>query len=727
MNASRMFIRCCGCLALWSATLCMAAPNPDINIASVPMCGKSASGARNSSTAVSGSIFSGIVASSSILPDGVMFQYGFDPATWSGSLARIKVSKSDYAATVAAGSSVQWDAGTVLTGKDGYHGALPNPLPEARRIFSGRRNADKSFSMVEFRWNELSDSQRVLLNLSPDTRKKDGLGELRVAYLRGDRGMEADKPGGLFRTRYGVLGDVVNSNPAFVAGPSTRIQGEGYRDFQQHNNDRTKAVYVGGNDGMLHAFDAEDGKELFAYIPDALISALPALTSPAYQHRPYVDGGIGISDAMAGDKWRTVLVAGMGGGAQGVFALDVTQPSSFANNLGALFEFTDADDPDMGNLMGTPLIAKFRMRAKGPESEYKYFAVVPSGLNNYRDDGRGLFNKDGAGALFLLSLDKPPSEPWKLGVNYYKFRTPSVDASLANGLATPALAVDASGAVRYAYAGDLQGNVWRFDFTGGVPWKNALASAAPIFTALDEKGVRQPIVMQPRVIFAPGGGYVVLFGTGKYVEDADSTPSTFRSQSAYGILDTTETTYRVTGRSDLARRTLTMTSAGVTSISGGQFEYGAGGNEKKGWYLDFDNSARTGERAITNPSIVDGLLYINTMVPSGSFCPFNSGHSYVLNALTGLATDVIPAGQMVSSQMVTPVLVSTQVGNRNPVGRRAIRKTYSILNPVSNGGNVTSAQSGNINKVFETSLYAGRLGWREIPNWQELKSAAEKK
>jgi type IV pilus assembly protein PilY1 len=654
-----------------------------------------------------------------------MFQSGFDPATWSGSLAMTKVSKSDYAA--AAGGNVQWDAGTVLTGTDGYDRVPPKPLPESRRIFTGRRNADKSFSMVEFQWSKLNDSQRDFLNISPDTKKTDGLGELRVAYLRGDRRMEASKPGGLFRKRNNVLGDIVNSNSVFVAGPSARVQGGGYQDFQRYNNDRTKAVYVGANDGMLHAFDAEDGSELFAYIPDALFSSLPALTSPAYPHRPYIDGGIDISDAMAGGKWRTVLAAGMGGGAQGVFVLDVTQPSSFGSGLGALFEFTDADDPDMGNLMGTPLVAKFRMRGKGPEAEYKYFVVVPSGLNNYRDDGKGLFNKDGAGALFLLSLDKPPSEPWKLGVNYYKFRTPSIDASLANGLATPALAVDASGAVRYAYAGDLQGNIWRFDFTGGVPWKNALASAAPIFTARDEKGARQPIVMQPRVVFAPGGGYVVLFGTGRYVEEADATPGTFRSQSIYGILDTTETTYRVTGRSDLTRRTLTTTSAGVTSISGGQFEYGAGGNEKKGWYLDFDNSARTGERAITNPSIVDGLLYFNTMVPNGSFCPFNSGRGYVLNALTGLTTDGASAGLMVSSQMAMPVLVSTQVGNRNPVGRRAIRKTYSILDPISNGENVTMAQSGNRNKVFETSLSAGRLGWREIPNWQELKNAIGKK
>lgn len=727
MNAVPIFFRCCGCLALWSATLCVAGPNPDIKIAPVPMCGKGEVGAHSASARLSANIFSSLMAPSGTIKDEVIFQSGFDPASWAGSLAKLKISESRGTAAIATGRTVQWDAGAVLSGLDGYHGVQPNPLPEARRIFTGRRNPDKSFSMVEFRWGQLNDAQRVFLNLSPDTRKNDGLGELRVAYLRGDRRMETGERGGIFRIRNSVLGDIVNSNPVFVAGPSTRVLGDGYRDFQQNSNGRTKAVYVGANDGMLHAFDAQDGKELFAYIPDALFTALPDLTSPAYQHRPYVDGGIGISDAMVRGKWRTVLAAGMGGGAQGIFALDVTQPSSFASGLGTLFEFTDADDPDMGNLMGTPLVAKFRTRGKGPEAEYKYFVVVPSGLNNYRDDGKGLFNKDGAGALFLLSLDKPPSEPWKLGVNYYKFRTPSLDASLANGLATPALAVDASGAVRYAYAGDLQGNVWRFDFTGGAPWKNALAPEAPLFIAKDEKGIRQPIVMQPRVIFAPSGGYVVLFGTGRYVEEVDATPSTFRIQSVYGILDTTETAYRVAGRSDLARRTLTTTSAGVTSISGGQFEYGAGGNEKKGWYLDFDDSARTGERAITNPSIVDGLLYFNTLIPSGSFCPFDSGRSYMVNALTGLAADGAPAGLVVSSPMAMPVLISTQVENRTPVGRRAIRKIYSILDPNSNSKKITPGQSGSRNNVVEINLSAGRLGWREISNWQELKNATEKK
>jgi type IV pilus assembly protein PilY1 len=713
--------------ALWLELLpvswVFAASNPEVRIAAAPSCNPFG-------------VFGGMVPALAGLAMShektMMFQAGFDMSTSAGSLRKISFSNAGGLAAHASYMN-EWDAGLILTGAKGVNGQpdmAPNPLPEARRIYTGRAGVDKSFSTIEFTWDQLSDSQKNALNISPSTKKGDGLGAKRVSYLRGDRTLELGKPGGMFRERFRVLGDIVNSKPVYYGEPSRRVQGDGYQGFYEQYRNRTRAVYVGANDGMLHAFNAEDGRELFAYIPNALIPDLPVLTSPSYQHRPYVDGGIDVSEAMAGGKWMTVLAAGMGGGAQGVFALDVTQPSSFGSGAGALFEFTDADDPDMGNLMGVPLIAKFRTQSKGGTIEYRYFVVVSAGLNNYRDDGKGRFNKDGAGALFLLSLDKSPSEQWKLGTNYFKFRIPSKDPALPNGLAAPALVIGATGAVRYAYAGDLQGNLWRFDFTGDLPWKGALASDTPLFVAKDEKGNRQPITMQAKVVFAPGGGYVVLFGTGKYLEESDGAPIGFRSQSFYGILDTTESKYRVAGRSELVPRIFAASGKDLLDVTGPGFEYGSGDKDKKGWYVDFPESVRTGERAVTDLQLADGMLHFHTLIPGSSFCPLAGGRSYALNVLTGLTVSngsVWHAGMPWATRppMLLPTLI--QVGDRNPIGRRAVRKTYSIVDPLAGSDKANDVSGGVRNDAMEVVLPAGRLSWREIVNWQELKHASNKK
>src|SRR5471032_839590 len=188
---------------------------------------------------------------------------------------------------------------------------------------------------------------------------------------------------------------------------SAAVQGVGYATFYARSKLRRAAVYLGANDGMLHAFDVVDGSELFAYVPDALIATLNDLTSPAYVHQAYVDGLASAAEAQVNGVWKTVLVSGMGGGAQGVFALDVSDPQQFAAGSGALWEFTDRDDPDMGNVVGLPQIAQFRAGASG----MRYFAVVASGLDNDADDGEIAHagrTRAGNGALFLLALDKAP-------------------------------------------------------------------------------------------------------------------------------------------------------------------------------------------------------------------------------------------------------------------------------------------------------------------------------
>jgi type IV pilus assembly protein PilY1 len=694
-----------------------AAAMKEIDIAA--MCGAFSEVAN-----AAGSLGNVAVSGTTITSDGVhVYQPGFNSFRWSGSMKRFRLVLDDTGIARIAGTA-DWDAGELLTGTGTSEA---NPSPDARRIYTSKIKADHALATIDFKWDDLSREQQHQLDASPIDGKRDGFGSRRLAYLRGARTLEKGHPGGVFRIRDRVLGDIVNSSPVYVGAPSLSVRGSGYDVFYSEYKNRTRAVYVGANDGMLHAFDASDGHELFAYVPNALISRLNSLTSPEYVHRPFVDGGLTVVEAKMNGRWRTVLASSMGGGARGVFALDVTNPADFTGGLGALWEFTDTDDADMGNLMGAPVIAKFQTGQSNGVPQYRYFAVVSSGLNNTTSDGHGRLDAGASGVLFLLALDKPATEHWHEGHNYYKFKVPVTDVASANGLSMPALAIGGDGAVRYVYAGDLQGNLWRFDFTGTAPWAHAIgASPEPLFIASDANNVRQPITLQPKVVFAPGGGYVVLFGTGRFLESADAAPGNFRQQSFYAILDRDGN--RVAGRDRLAARTAAKSGSGdIVDISGPAFDYGTSGKARQGWYLDFLDAERTGERSVTAPLIAYGRLFFNTLIPDAATCATGHGRSYALDALTGLPVGGMVSGALPAIGMLGPPKLFEMVdaGDRHVTRSRTVARKYSIFNFGAGGINGTAAPMSD--GAGSVNLSSGRFSWREIVNWQELRRTAGKK
>jgi type IV pilus assembly protein PilY1 len=662
----------------------------------------------------SGTVSGVSVSTTRISSDGAyVFQPGFDSSNWCGSLKkrRLTVDKDDQ---VRIAESATWDAGQILTGKGE---TASNPKPSARKIYTTSIEDGKFVSPIEFTWKDdpvgkeaLAKTQQALFNISPVDGASDGRGKDRVEYLRGERSLELGRTGGIFRARGSVLGDIVNSNPLYVGAPSSAVQGDGYQKFRDDNKNRPRAVYVGANDGMLHAFSAEEGTELFAYIPNSLLPSLNQLTRPDYVHRAYVDGMLTVGEAKLPKGWKTVLASGMGGGAQGVFALDVTDPSKFGNGSGAIFEFTDADDKDMGNVVSPPLIAKFRVQInEDTPPQTRYFVVVASGVNSYKEDAAKRTNEKTGGALFLLSLDVAPGEKWVENSNYYKLTTSNTDLAAQAGLSAPALVVGADGIVRFAYAGDLQGNLWRFDFTKTKSWKTNPTKAALLFAAVDKAGTPQPITTQPKAVFAPGGGYVVLFGTGKFLEKDDTVPGYFQAQSFYAIHDTTDGDYKVNGRKELVERTLKSVDNGASlQISGDAFSY----DYSRGWFFDFLNSGNTGERSVSNGLVANGQLFFNTLIPG--FCGPGAGRTYVLNTLTGLAANGTRTGFLSTVGMLSsPVVfdISAEVSDRNSVGRRTVRKKSSIFNFGTDG----AASVGSSDSIVP----AGRFSWREIVNWLE--------
>ncbi|HEV7813646.1 MAG TPA: PilC/PilY family type IV pilus protein [Janthinobacterium sp.] len=697
-----------------------------------------------------------VMAMQTARDDAYVFQAEFDQGDWSGRLSRLALGV-DANGDMQIGA-VLWEAGQILSGDSGNAGKEParaaRPAPAQRQIYTAGKVAGIGSATIAFAWNALSEQQRDLLDRPPPSAGansvRDGLGEQRLNYVRGDRSLEIGQPGGLFRRRGGVLGDAVNAPPLYVGAPSAAAQGKGYDAFYASHQMRRRMVYLGANDGMLHAFDAANGEELFAYIPDALIGTLNELGDISYAHRPYVDGAAGAGVALVQGEWKSVLVSGLGGGAQGVFALDVSDPEHFQAG-GALWEFTDRDDAGIGNVMAAPLVARFKTGLKGAVPEYRYFAVVASGLNNYVDDGKGRFNGAGSGALFLLALDKPASAAWTLGVNYYKLVTPIAEADAANGLGPPALVIGGDGAVRYAYAGDLQGNLWRFDFSAGAPWSNSVGPGAgkqPLFVARDGSGRRQPITQQPAVVFAPGGGYLVMFGTGKFIEKADALPENFQPQSFYAVRDTAGDAPAVLGgRAALAPRSLDAGAANDPSagagekdgltVRGGDIAY-SGASAKAGWYVDFADVKPGGERSVSGAVLAAGKVFFNTLLPGSEACGAAKTRTYGLDALTGLAFDSegkarsgMVSGWLSEETMRGPPVVlemSAVAGQREATGRATVTKRYVVLNPVQAAGAaaVKPGPAAAPGAKSAVSVPARRISWREVANWRELHDAAIK-
>ena len=608
-----------------------------------------------------------VTASGAGSGDEFVLVTSYDRNTWSGDMARYDLVDGRIASIPA------WRA------------AARMPAAAERSIFTTVARRDGATATVPFDHAAFRDMDKGL-----------------VSYLRGERSDE----GRSRRVRGSAIGDIVRSTPLVVGAPA-HIPDEGYAEFRLRHAGRRPLAYVGANDGMLHAFDAATGVERLAYIPRALLAALPELAHPGYIHRAWVDASPGAAEAHTGDTWRTVLASGYGMGAKGVFAIDITRPDSFASGAGELWQFSDEDDPKMGHVFSAPVIARLRISRRDSAPRYRYFVLLASGLNNYTASG----SPDGA--LFLLALDKPQRERWRINVNYYRLDAPAAERGEANALGPPSVVLAADGSVSYAYAGDLQGRLWRFDFTGTPPWRKA---ATALFSARDGSGRRQPISVAPRIVYAPGGGHLVLFGTGRLLEERDALAAQSGTQSLYAVHDTLAADGATVGsRSRLAARRLERDGDGFR-ISGEPVDYSA----HKGWYIDLADSDQTGERMTTSPFVSGGVLVATSSLSGAGI------RTYVLSALSGMAhvgADTEGPGHAITGRMsssaaaVPPLLLLTGSTSGGPDGTgrvRAVRR-YSFI-PARPGDAVPPPVS--------VALPAKRLSWREITNWQELHDAA---
>ncbi len=682
-----------------------------------------------------------------------VFQASFDTSDWSGDLeAKPIVVNSSHEVSIS--TTTNWTAAARLA-------ALTAPAT-SRNIIVGKVD-DSTATATAFTWTAIEAGLVTHLNGT------DGLGQDRLNYLRGDR----SKEGNPFRLRYKLLGDIVNSGVAYSGKPTDKINSASYIAFYNDQIEvpgtdghaaRTPAVFVGANDGMLHAFHATTGAELFAYIPSWLGSKLAALTSSSYitAHQSYADGTPVVAEAQVGsagtaDDWKTVLVSGTGGGGQGVFALDVTNPAAFSASK-VMWEFTNDDDPDMGYVVGEPKILKLRTSAYNASPlTYKWFAVVPGGVNSYSTaNASGQFGS-GNPTLFFLDLSKPVGTSWTPGTNYYKVSLP-IDSTFSQTHPTGlvnfgvSLSKDKADEVAQMYLGDLHGNLWKLDFSfvGSANWNMNKLTAFnkgtttsplpyPFYIAKDSASTPnvQPITMVPTIMTGPSKDTsYVFFGTGKYLETADK--GSTAQQTVYMLYDDNTITdgdsdpvgdSAISGRGRLRAKSAT-TSSGVITISSQGFVWGrtrtntdnttVGTTVRSGWYYDFTNS---GERQVYGATNMGSLVKFNSTIPGASSTGSGSclcsssggggGNEYQVD-IFGNGTGKPSVVGLLGAPLVFEIVDDTTTSHSDSTGRRNKTKTYASVQQGSKGLSDPTTTT--------VSYISGRLSWRQINNYQDLRN-----
>jgi type IV pilus assembly protein PilY1 len=493
-------------------------------------------------------------------------------------------------------------------------------------------------------------------SLTP-TQKDAAPGTNLLNYLRGQKDYEESSTtvaNQLYRTREAMLGDALESQPAYIQIPMFSYADAGYLDYEASGTvhdgfvtkqkNRSPTVYMGTNDGMMHAFNAtveitdsallggNSGTERWAYVPSMVIPNMFKLADKNYatKHTNYVNGSpitsdicvSGCSDS-ATAEWKTILVAGLNGGGRGYYALNITDPSSPE----LLWEFTPTTgigrvkDDDLGYSYGQPIITKM--------ADGTWVVLVTSGYNNGTSSATPVTpatnpvtfvpnSPAGTGKGFLYVLNAATGEMIKkIGTGVGSPTTPSGLAKIAGWNKE-----SASNKVSDVYGGDLLGNLWRFDINTGAVMKLA--------ELYDGSSALQPITTTP-TLGKIAGKQVVFVGTGKYLETSDLTDT--QKQTLYAIKDDNATTALINPRNSLKLQTLKPNPDGTDSRvpytnTTVNFE------TDRGWYVDFPD---TGERVnIDAKLIMGGYLLVATIVPENTDCsPGGYGWLNVFNYATG--------------------------------------------------------------------------------------------
>lgn len=687
---------------------------------------------------------------SKIVSESQVYLTFYNSLNWTGSVVAQNIVKTPDGKYHVDGK-VNWDASCGLTG--GVCERRENRLFTAqndRKFFTSSNGTGVSLT-----WGNLSSQQQSSLKGS----ENDTIGQQRLAYLKGDRSQEAVSVGvGQFRPRKSVLGDIINSSPVWVGYPATQNYlkgewkdarnpaaampertGQSYQDYATANARRLNVVYAGSNDGFLHGFAAgsysapkqfdntdNTGKEVFAYMPGSVLSRMHNPSKPAldffnerYAHNFHNDAAAGTGDVFYNGKWHTWIMSGLGAGGNTVYALDVTDPETFSEqNVVGEWSF-DANDPvwrNLGNTYGTPVFGRFH--------DGNWGAVFGNGWCSTTDAANGNCTASGGPAgIYVMSIDQASGRPSFRFISTGESGTPNDPNGIAH--VTP-VDLDGDRIYDYAYAGDLKGNVWRFDLTDtqGSSW--ATKQPQKIFTTQSGQPISTKIVVS-RAEKGNRGDVLLNFGTGlrKVGYTDEATTYATGTQSIYGLRDRQAAAFpngggttaaQINGRTRLQQHRVTDRSKGTLS------------NDKvnwtnyDGWYMDLetvnlglDDKGKPNiqyEQVIYNPYLDQGKYFIvNTFINGSSpilTCTETqvTGYTYPFETTTG---------SVVRGFFDKNTENTTKRSQYNAIGSPQLLRTVDgkiWLLSKDSGGNV------RLDEVFlpsELGTYKiRRLSWREI-------------
>ncbi|MCS0590963.1 pilus assembly protein [Massilia norwichensis] len=639
------------------------------------------------------------------LEDNDIFSATFTTVKWFGVLTDRKLDPVSGEVI----KSITWHSSNTL-------GTKVAATTDSRRI--KMLDVDRG-GLKEFDYANLNDTEKTWFdnkcgalaqcsNLSPADRLIVNDGSNIVGWLRGRQQYADDtrlrayslsntKDEGVTQVLPIVLGDIAASKPAYQRDPRKNYTAAGYAEFKVAKAGRTPAVFVAANDGMLHAFDAGNGNELWAYMPRITMKKLHLQASTTYStnHQFSTDGSPEISDVKIGTNWRSVLVAGLNAGGRGYYALDVTDPA----NPVALWELC-ADsticsgnnyDADLGLSFGNPQFGTWK-DASGAE---RWVVFLTSGYNNVPGGG---FGGDGKGYLYVVDV--------ATGRVLSKKSTNVGDTTTPSGLAKITAITDnplTDPLVTYVYAGDNQGKMWRFDYTAG---------GDPTVVQMGDAGTAQPVTSRPEVTMCQventdtagvrtvSAQKVVIFGTGRLLDLPDIADT--NTQSVYVLKDSNTGIPAASWRnpSSMVEKTLAHpANTQVYTISGAGVNLGT----QAGWFFDLDQNA--GERVNLDPKVAAGTLTVVSNIPSSSSSCKVGGSSnvYQLNVCT--------AAPVNSQQGIGAIAGSTLSANSAAVGFIIVRLPSGALKMVTttaDGNTITSSVAR------ATDVEAHRAGWRRV-------------
>ena len=505
----------------------------------------------------------------------------YNPNDWTGRVTAFGL--IDTNGVVSIQGLATWDSECVLTGVPSgqtclYTGATGPATAEPISGSPGSGRQMMTWSSLDtavvagatgipFQYTNMSSAEQTAIGGSAS-------GTTRVAYLRGDRSNEINSAGaGLYRARDGVLADIIDASPTWVGPPASPYavtwadrydatgdtiienSGQSYQTFLTTNQSRLNVIYAGANDGFLHGFRTgsedingnvinttgtpNDGAEVIAYMPGAVLNTIHSSTpnidysNPQYSHAFYVDATPGTGDVYYSGTWHTILVGGLGPGGAGLYALDITNPSTFNETSAANTVLGDWSSStiscvgnsscgsSLGNTYGTPQIRRFHNGTWG--------AVF----------GNGYGSSSGDAGIYVMTI----SGTSPVTFSFYYLSTSTSGTS--NGIAYVSPAdLDGDHITDYVYAGDLNGNVWRFDLTSTNPanWGVTTigSTPAPVFKTPSGQPITTQLVLASAVVSGSLPSVIVSFGTGQrnqFTLTSAASYATNTTQSLYGVWD----------------------------------------------------------------------------------------------------------------------------------------------------------------------------------------------